>query len=38
MHVWEPEQLDEAKPGFVPKVKPEALSETDGAVDDETEG
>jgi hypothetical protein len=36
VHVWEPEQLEEAKPGFVPKVKPEALSETDG--DDETEG
>jgi hypothetical protein len=35
VHVWEPEQLEEAKPGFVPKVKSEALAEMDRMVDDE---
>ena len=36
VHVWEPEQLEEAKPRFVPKVKSEAVAETDGMVEEET--
>ena len=28
--------MEEAKPGFVPKVKSEALAETDGMVEEET--
>jgi hypothetical protein len=35
VHVWELEQLEEAKPGFVQEVKPEALTEMDRMVDDE---